>query len=94
MGGSGSKQVETGYGDKREAPVLNVFPVPAFEVLNIASSDPLLRVVLYGTQGQALRREAASGLSHQLNVGALSPGVYVLEVTTQQGVQRRKVSGR
>lgn len=78
--------METGLGDKREAPVLNVFPVPAFEVLNIASSDPLLRVVLYGTQGQSLRREAASGLSHQLNVGVLSPGVYVLEVTTQQGV--------
>lgn len=88
----GYRKVETGFEAAKEAPVLNVFPVPAREFLNIASSDPLLRVVLYGSQGQVLRRESAAGLSHQLNVAALSPGVYVLEATTQQGVQRRKIS--
>ncbi|WP_157482720.1 T9SS type A sorting domain-containing protein [Geofilum rubicundum] len=66
--------------------------MPASHQLNIAASQAMTQVVLYNTHGQTVRRESARGLSHQLNIAGLSPGIYILEVTTPNNLQRQKIT--
>ena len=82
----------TNINEPKKAALLNIFPVPASNHLNIASSQPMTQVALYNGHGQAVQREVAQGLSHQLNLSSLPPGIYILEVTTHHDLQRRKIT--
>ena len=82
----------TDINDQKEALVLNIFPIPARELLNITASQPITQVVLYSIHGQVVKREAVQGLSHQLSLSAQSPGIYILEVATRHNIQRRKIT--
>jgi hypothetical protein len=82
----------TNINKTKESAILNIFPVPATNQLTIASSLPMTQVVLYNGQGQVLQRHATQGLSHQLNLSSLPPGIYIVEVATHNAVQRRKIT--
>jgi len=80
----------------RAAPALvgyRIFPNPASTVLHIeaasaTSAQTSLR--LLNPQGQILREEQI-GTTHQLNVGDLPRGIYLLEIRSETGTHRQRI---
>lgn len=71
---------------------LVLWPNPATEELNILSSQALLRVRLYDTAGRlVMLRENLHHLQLTLSLSSLDAGVYVLEMESLNGQERRKV---
>ncbi|MCA1745539.1 MAG: CotH kinase family protein, partial [Bacteroidales bacterium] len=85
-------RVSTSQNDPQENAILNIFPVPATRQLNIASSQTMTQIVLYNGNGQVIRHTVAQGLSHQLQLSSLPPGIYILEVATHNNLQRQKIT--
>ena len=74
----------TGIADAKQAR-LSVYPVPAVDVLNIATDDAIVSVNIIGVDG----RIYASQLNEKaVNVSNLAAGVYTLEVITDRGTNK------
>lgn len=62
----------------------NIYPNPAVSTLQVQSSDPVEKVEIYNLQGQLVGLE--NGNVQTVNVGNLSPGIYILRVSTEKGI--------
>ncbi len=78
--------------DMENADNMVVFPNPATNVININSDNAIQQVELYNLQGQRVAAEI--GDIHTLSVDGLANGMYILKVTTENGVKSYKVSKR
>lgn len=79
-----------------DASILNVYPNPATDVLNIALTDTRLgmeQVSLFNAQGQLImdRLIAQQKEMMQLNIQALPTGIYLVQVRTENGIATKKV---
>ena len=68
---------------------VNVYPNPATDMLHIDGSN-IQSVSLYNLQGQCVMTE--SGNVNELSISNLSRGMYILKVTTDNGVRSIKIS--
>lgn len=68
---------------------VNVYPNPATDMLHIDGSN-IQSVSLYNLQGQCVMTE--SGNVNELSISSLSRGMYILKVTTDNGVRSIKIS--
>lgn len=68
---------------------VNVYPNPATDVLHINGSN-IQGVAVYNLQGQCVMTE--SGNVNELSISSLSRGLYILKVTTDNGVRSIKIS--
>jgi hypothetical protein len=72
---------------------LNVFPNPATDVVNISYPGTIESVVLYHTSGSKVDMDAtplSNGLFN-INTSALEKGVYILMVSTNEGIASVKL---
>ena len=69
---------------------INLYPNPAADHITVSSSDycEINRVVIYDCQG----RKVLSSDDTQINVSGLNNGVYIVEIQTNIGVIKRKIS--
>lgn len=68
---------------------VNVYPNPATDMLHIDGSN-IQGVAVYNLQGQCVMTE--SGNVNELSISSLSRGLYILKVTTDNGVRSIKIS--
>ncbi len=73
-----------------------VYPNPASDVLNINGRNNmnLSSVQLTDLNGRVVKTQNVAGVSSQLNISDLNAGVYLLKVTSPQGVGTTKVIKR
>jgi hypothetical protein len=72
-----------------------VWPNPATDVLFVQSNNPAYQIKgwrLLNVQGQPMAEQTVTlGLQHELDVSALTPGIYYLQVFTEQGPVIQKI---
>jgi hypothetical protein len=73
---------------------LNLWPNPASNMatLNIKrGNNTALTLNIYNNIGQLLRSESLSDNPHQINVADISNGIYLLVITSKEGMQHQKL---
>jgi hypothetical protein len=65
--------------------LLNVFPNPATDVLQVVSSQPLQQLQLLDATGRVVRETTTDSATARLDVRGLSTGVYMLRAETALG---------
>ena len=70
----------------------NVFPNPARNVLTIQTAIGIGEVKLYNMAGQQVLGTALQGNNTKVDVSELQSGIYMVELTTNEGRAIRKVS--
>lgn len=78
----------------KDKETLNITPNPAVNYLSVESSEPgwkISRISLFTIQGKkVLECIQNDGLKSEIDVSSIYPGLYVLNVINEQGVQIRK----
>lgn len=69
---------------------ISIYPNPASSVLNVNANSNIQSVEVMNQMGQTIQIELANGLNTQINTSSLSNGVYMLRVTTENGVINQK----
>jgi hypothetical protein len=64
---------------------VGMYPNPANTVLNIKTSEHIVKAEVYNMMGSLVQEEG--GTIEQINVADLARGVYVLRLTTEDGKQ-------
>ncbi len=87
-----------GVSDNISLPGLTIFPNPADDLFNIAFNSLSGGTVVYhlknpaGVKVAELRSiESPGRVSRQLSVSHLAPGIYILEISTQEGTVNKKL---
>lgn len=65
--------------------VINAYPNPADEVLNISMSETAVAVKVISMDGKVVASEEVNGTTAAINVAGLNSGVYFYEVTAANG---------
>ena len=81
---------EVGVGTVEEKSLINCYPQPASDILNISGDANLLTV--YNLAGQVVLTEKVSGSNNSLNVETLKAGIYLLEVSFDGKSHFKKIS--
>ena len=66
-----------------------VYPNPATDVINISTSDNVLRVEIFNMQGQLVK--TATGERNSISVKDLANGLYTVKLTTENGTSVHKI---
>ena len=71
---------------------ISVFPNPSDGIIKVTANSPIREVKVYALTGKLLQvhRQDAQNMSATLNLEPLR-GLFLLEVTTEKGVIRKKV---
>jgi hypothetical protein len=81
--------------DKVEASnSLNVFPNPANNLLYVQSAEIIREIRMIDMPGQIVYRGKGGSNLHEINVGGLNPGMYLLQVISSGGMTTHKVQVR
>ena len=75
--------------EENEDNSLSIFPNPAKEVLNITSDKAISQIDVYDVNGKMVKSFTSVGST--LNIKDLATGVYMLNVTTEDGVIVKKI---
>ncbi len=77
---------------ERKAPLVSIYPNPARETLWITSEGVhgVRSVALYDSRGRLWMRRGACGSPCEVDLGALAPGVYLVEVELDAGVSVKR----
>lgn len=70
---------------------LKIYPNPASEILKVEYSFPIHHVALFNCEGHKIYSEKANDLILSLDLTQYIPGVYFLNVVTDQGVFSEKI---
>jgi len=84
----------TGVNDQPLAESLKVYPNPATDILNINAGVEISNAKLYNISGQLVYESTGNANEMRINTSAIPSGLYLLNITTKQGVITRKVSIR
>ena len=76
-----------GQEELREADKLKIYPVPAYDKLNIESALPIDKIEIYNPTGALQMTE---NKATELNISKLLPGAYFIKVFTSKKVSTRK----
>jgi hypothetical protein len=77
----------TGINDVPSQQDVSVYPNPGSEEINIINATAGMILDLYNLQGQKLGRYTLKGADDYLNIKSLTPGVYLLRFTDNNGAQ-------
>lgn len=64
---------------------INIFPNPTQDYASISSSDKLMRVTIYSSEGQILYRNTPGTSFLKLTLADFIQGIYFIEVITEKG---------
>ena len=68
----------------------SIYPNPATDVLNVNANSNIQSVEIMNIMGQAIQTINVNDMNTQINTSSLSNGVYMLRVTTENGVINQK----
>jgi len=74
----------------KEPTGIRLFPNPVSQYLNIASTANMVSVQVFNTIGQQVFFSDASGNAMQINTQSLEPGLYIVQIRTENGFETRK----
>lgn len=73
---------------------LSVYPNPAGNILNIKTIAEISNLRLLNFAGQVVYESAGNAAEMQINISDIPAGLYLLEISTKQGVVTRKINIR
>jgi hypothetical protein len=83
--------VVTGMGELQQETTLNLFPNPTSEALKVQCSTAMQKISVLDVSGRVLyTTEITEPHEHELNVRALSSGIYFIHIETDKGPAIRK----
>lgn len=85
--GSNDCAVPTGLADAASRPAFRLFPVPATDHVTLQGARAGQRLVLCDALGRTVREEVLRTDDPVLDIGALPPGTYLVQVATGPGTQ-------
>ncbi len=71
---------------------VKVFPNPSDGQINISSTIPFTHVSLRNMLGQEVYTMAVSAQTYHIQTNDLAPGLYILQLKTEQGLINKKIS--
>lgn len=74
--------------DKILIDVLEIFPNPTHNIININSNKKINKIELYDLQGKLILKENETD---QINISNLKEGVYFIKIYTNNGLQIKKI---
>ena len=85
----------TGVGvENNELVQLNIFPNPSVNVLNINAGVEISNAKIYNIAGRLVFETNAASNNLSINTSEMPSGLYLLSISTKQGVITRKISIR
>ncbi|PLW93670.1 MAG: hypothetical protein C0591_14255 [Marinilabiliales bacterium] len=69
---------------------VKMYPNPVIDQLNIDAESVILNMVVYSLNGQRLLSKVNSTKTLQMDVSELTPGTYVVIITTEKGIRQLK----
>jgi hypothetical protein len=82
--------VQTSVDDLTEN-VVNLFPNPARNQVNITSGSRIMEVAVYNIAGQQVYRHTPGTQSHIIDLNAFHNGIYMVRILTPEGPQTMKL---
>lgn len=73
---------------------LSIYPNPVRNDMTVTSSDRMQTVIIVNPAGQILYQQDVSGYSLQLNTQNYAPGLYIMKVRTENGLEMKKFMKR
>lgn len=70
---------------------VKVYPNPVVDVLNIEAASKVSNVQVYDLSGKAVSSFEMSAVKNQVNLSKLAPGVYLVNIQTENGTQSVKI---
>ena len=70
---------------------VQAYPNPVVNQLNLTSDQNLKQASIFNAAGQLVQNVKLNGNSSSVNVSTLKAGVYIVQITTEKGVQTLKV---
>ncbi|MFV0467391.1 MAG: DUF4465 domain-containing protein [Dysgonomonas sp.] len=70
---------------QNESDQIQIYPVPAYNVLNISATYTNYAVHVYTNQGKLMKNEQGLSGNSKIDVSALAAGSYVLEIISNEG---------
>ncbi len=77
--------------DNMNKVAIMTFPNPAYDYLNIKSSDVIRQVEIVGLNGQVARTLNTNATETRINISGLAKGVYIVKVYTDQATTTSKL---
>lgn len=78
--------------DEITGSAIKVYPVPAKDIVNIASPVNVERIVIYNLVGKVVKDEATDGTFIRMNTSDYQPGVYIMKMQTEAGIVTKRLS--
>lgn len=75
-----------------DSPGVRVFPNPSNEWITVESSKMISEIHLVDLFGNTLKTKAVNDVSFKIDVSTLSPGVYFVQILTNEGTRAVRVS--
>ncbi|MFA5418935.1 MAG: T9SS type A sorting domain-containing protein, partial [Bacteroidales bacterium] len=82
--------VGTSIGTVEEPNSVRLFPNPAMNILHVKSDEAILEVRMIDLLGQVVVQETGGSHQHEINVGNLNPGFYLVQVLTPKGLTTQR----
>ncbi len=70
---------------------VKVYPNPVVDVLNIEADSKVSTVQVFDLTGKVVSSHALNAVKNQVNLSKLTPGVYVVNIQTEKGIQSVKI---
>ncbi|MDP1621051.1 MAG: FISUMP domain-containing protein [Bacteroidales bacterium] len=86
------KDPPSGIDINKDAQLLNLFPNPAFDhiIIDITTSQKI-NISIYSLTGKLLVQQMVDGRKNEIDVSALSKGIYIIHVTGTDWKAQRKL---
>ncbi|HKL72264.1 MAG TPA: T9SS type A sorting domain-containing protein, partial [Marinilabiliaceae bacterium] len=81
----------TGIYEPEMGVLVNVYPNPATDVVNIVSTYQLRFIELSDMNGRSVKLEYADNYTHKMNVADLPPGLYLLSIVSDDRTEHVKL---
>lgn len=70
---------------------VKVYPNPVVDVLNIEADSKVNTVQVFDLTGKVVSSHTLDSVKNQVNLSKLTPGVYVVNIQTEKGIQSVKI---
>lgn len=71
--------------------IVNVFPNPTNDILNIKSLETILQIEIFDFNGRKIYSEEQDSNAVSVNLDKFSKGIYLVQIATKNGLKTKKV---
>ena len=70
---------------------VKVYPNPVIDVVNIDAASKVSNVQVFDLSGKIVSSHQLNAVKNQINLSKLTPGIYIVNIKTESGVQSMKI---